>query len=184
MDVTEAKLAIKRACFVRTDLSKPFNLGRRFDFVQCLEVAEHLPLSRSESLVSDLVFHSDVVLFSAAPPGQGGEYHINEQSYDFWKSLFAEHGYIAFDCLRPMLLQNRAIPFWYRYNAILYVKFDALDRLSDQMTTYRLDAGTSIADISPLGFRIRKAIVRFLPIVLANTLASAIALIGRGSRTS
>src|SRR5437879_2755771 len=44
--VLPAQLAIDPAYFVATDLSTPFNLGRRFDFVQCLEVAEHLPRTR------------------------------------------------------------------------------------------------------------------------------------------
>jgi hypothetical protein len=34
-----------------------------------------------------------MVLFSAAPPGQGGEHHVNERTYEFWRGLFARHGY-------------------------------------------------------------------------------------------
>jgi hypothetical protein len=180
-DVEPARLAIDPGRFVATDLSIPFNLGRRFDFVQCLEVAEHLPRTRSKSLVADLVSHSDVVLFSAAPPGQGGEYHINEQPYDFWKALFNEHGYVAFDCLRPVICQMHAIPFWYRYNSILYVKSDAVRRLSKQATTYRLLPAGRVQDMSSLLFRIRKAIVRLLPDKLNNFMARIIARLGRWS---
>jgi hypothetical protein len=177
--VVPAQLAIDPARFMATDLSVPFNLGRRFDFVQCLEVAEHLSLARSKTLVADLVSHSDVVLFSAAPPGQGGEHHINEQPYDFWRALFDEHNYIAFDCLRPMISQNREIPFWYRYNAILYVRSGAVEKLNDRATLYKLAPRKPVPDISPPAFRIRKAIVRFLPNKLNNFLARIIA--ARGS---
>jgi hypothetical protein len=177
--VARAQLAIDPAYFVVADLSKGFNLGRRFDFVQCLEVAEHLPRTRSETLVADLVSHSDVVLFSAAPPGQGGEHHINEQSYDFWKALFREHGYIALDCLRPMIYRKHAIPFWYRYNSILYVKSEAIGKLSDRAALYQLAPAESVRDISPLVFRIRKAIVRILPDKLSTFLARIIARLGR-----
>ncbi len=54
--------------FSAVDLSTPFDLQRRFDLVSCLEVAEHLPKSCSETFVSSLVAHADMVLFSAAPP--------------------------------------------------------------------------------------------------------------------
>jgi SAM-dependent methyltransferase len=176
--VAPAHLAIDPARFVATDLSVPFNLGRRFDFVQCLEVAEHLPLARSKTLVADLVSHSDVVLFSAAPPGQGGEHHINEQPYEFWRRLFGEHDYIAFDCLRPMVRKNQEIPFWYRYNAILYVKSDAVGKLSAQATLHKIAPGRCIPDISPPAFRIRKTVVRLLPGKVTNLLARIIAASG------
>ena len=64
IDVNE--LEIPRAHFVVRDLNAPFDLQRRFDLAECLEVAEHLPASRAASLVADLVRHGGAVLFSAA----------------------------------------------------------------------------------------------------------------------
>jgi len=169
--VDQNHLVIDPARFVMVDLSSPFNLGRRFDLVQCLEVAEHLPRTRSKTLVADLVAHANVALFSAAPPGQGGEFHINEQHYDFWKALFSDHGYIAFDCLRPKIRDIRAIPFWYRYNMILYVKSDTIEKLSAQVRTSRLAPDAAIPDVAPLAFRARKALLRLLPGALIDGLA-------------
>jgi len=169
---------IDRAHFVMADLSSRFNLGRRFDFVQCLEVAEHLPRARSETLVADLVAHADVVLFSAAPPGQGGEFHINERHYDFWKALFFRHGYIAFDCVRPNIGHMKTIPFWYRYNMILYVKSDGTRKLSAEALVHELAPDASIADVAPLTFRTRKALLRLLPAALIDGLARANARLG------
>ncbi len=43
-----------------------------FDVAISMEVAEHLPLDRARSFVTELCSLSDLVLFSAAIPGQGG----------------------------------------------------------------------------------------------------------------
>src|SRR2546423_289747 len=42
------RLAIPKERFAAFDLSKPIHLGRRFDLVQSLEVAEHLPASKAD----------------------------------------------------------------------------------------------------------------------------------------
>src|SRR5687768_2487400 len=65
--------------FLAHDLAKPLRLSRKFDLVVCLEVAEHLPRSRADSLVDDLAALGSTVLFSAAIPFQGGTHHVNEQ---------------------------------------------------------------------------------------------------------
>ena len=121
--------------------------------------------------MADLVAHSDVVFFSAAPPGQGGEHHINERSYEFWRALFADQNYVAIDCLRPAILNQTAIPFWYRYNAIVYAKADAIGRLSDAALAGRLTGNAKIPDVAPLGFRVRKTVLRTLPPRLIDVLA-------------
>ena len=46
-EVQPGQLLISESQFRRIDLSKPFQLDRRFDLVNCLEVAEHrLPARR------------------------------------------------------------------------------------------------------------------------------------------
>ncbi len=165
--VDQTKLLIPRERFVEADLSQPFSLGRRFDIVQCLEVAEHLPPSRSVGLVDDLTAHSDIVLFSAAPPGQGGAGHINEQPYEFWRDLFAARGYAAFDCIRPAIAAHREMPYWYRYNLMLFV------RSGPGMAALpgRLAAGMPVPDVAPLPFKLRKALFRRMPAPFLNRLA-------------
>ena len=107
--VDRDKLEISPRCFVTHDLAAHYDLQRRFDLAQSLEVAEHLPGARAASFVADLVSHAPVVLFSAAPPGQGGENHLNEQSYDYWRALFLRHDYVPIDCLCPLLKSDAAI---------------------------------------------------------------------------
>lgn len=176
--VTQDQLLIDPACFMTADLSVPFNLGRRFDIVQCLEVAEHLPRSRSASLVEDLVAHADTVIFSAAPPGQGGVGHGNERPYAFWQGLFAQHGYVACDYLRPALRGNEEVPYWYRYNMILYVKSDMVHQLHRPASACQSPPGAEIADISTISFRIRKIILRLLPPSVIDFLAHQVARLG------
>ena len=71
------------------DLTKPFDLGKKFDYVVCLEVAEHIPLEYQDIFVENLVKHTDFYLvISWAVEGQGGDGHINEQNEDYVLNLF------------------------------------------------------------------------------------------------
>ena len=96
-DVRTDQLLIEPREFERRELTRPLRLERGFDLVNCLEVAEHLPATRAASFVEDLCRLGDVVLFSAAVPGQGGTHHINEQWPSYWIALFQEHGFEALD---------------------------------------------------------------------------------------
>lgn len=165
------RLEIDPACFVVHDLVAPFALGRRFDLVESLEVAEHLPPHRAASFVSDLVAHGDAVLFSAAPPGQGGENHLNEQPAHFWQDLFLRHDYVAIDCLRPLLARAPDIPAWYRYNIVLFIRRGRLDPIAPFARCFQLRDGEALPDVSPALYRIRKQIVRSLPKRLCDALA-------------
>ena len=169
--VDRGKLEIDPKCFVVRDLAAPFSLGRRFDVAQGLEVAEHLPPARAESFVADLVAHAPVVLFSAAPPGQGGENHLNEQAGDYWQKIFLGHDFVAIDCLRPLLERENSIPSWYRYNLFLYVQRNTLDRISPFARQFELEDGELVSDNSSLSYRLRKLVVRSLPAPLHNQLA-------------
>jgi SAM-dependent methyltransferase len=63
-----------------------------FDLAYCFEVAEHVPAHFADRLVSHLVNSAKTVVFTAAPPGQGGTGHVNEQPRDYWIERFARHG--------------------------------------------------------------------------------------------
>ncbi|MER3452772.1 MAG: hypothetical protein C4321_03245, partial [Chloroflexota bacterium] len=94
-EITPSMLEIPAACFARADLSRPFDLGRRFDLALCLEVGEHLPAGAADALVGSLTAHAPVVAFSAAIPFQGGAGHVNEQWPGWWAARFAERGFEA-----------------------------------------------------------------------------------------
>lgn len=172
--VNRDTLVIPLDRFSAKDLSQPFDFSRRFDLVQSLEVAEHIQATAADTFVANLVRHaSGLILFSAAPPGQGGEFHINEQPYDYWRAKFAARGYVACDCLRPRLAGNRQISFWYRYNMVLYVQRDRLPTVPDEIRASVLSEEQRIPDIAPTWFKLRKAAVRQLPNAAKEWLARA-----------
>jgi 2-polyprenyl-3-methyl-5-hydroxy-6-metoxy-1,4-benzoquinol methylase len=82
-----------RECIIQHDLSVPLTLNRKFDVVWCYEVAEHLPPMSADRLVETLCRHGDIVVFSAAPPGQGGDGHVNEQPAAYWIGRFETMGF-------------------------------------------------------------------------------------------
>jgi SAM-dependent methyltransferase len=117
--VDRSSVAIEPGEFLEADLEKPLNLGRRFDLVLCLEVAEHLPASASDTLVKSLVELGDIIIFSAAIPFQGGQNHINEQWIDYWRYKFNVLEYEFYDLLREKFWDNSNIFWWYKQNMVV-----------------------------------------------------------------
>ena len=169
--VDRDRLEISLDHFIPQDVSKPFHLQRRFDLVQCLEVAEHIPAEQAATLIDNLTRHGACILFSAAPPGQGGEYHVNEQTYEYWRDLFRARDFIALDAVRPAIHGDSTVAVWYRHNIILYVHRDLLERLSDALKDSVIPEGVAIPDVSPLLYRFRKMIVRRIPFSVQQVLA-------------
>jgi SAM-dependent methyltransferase len=130
--VDKDDLLIPRDCFLEADLNHPFQTPHCYDLALCLEVAEHLPYKAARSLISGLTSAAPAVLFSAAIPGQPGTRHINPQFPEFWQKLFAEHGYLALDALRPRIRTDARVEPWYAQNMLLYVSrphYEQLPRL-------------------------------------------------------
>lgn len=119
--------------YLRADLSSRLDLGERFDVAVCVEVAEHLPPESSGVIVDTLTRCADFVVFSAAVPGQGGCYHINEQPPAYWADLFASRGYVCAD-IRARIWDDESIDPWYRQNLLLFAKNDAIGGFSAHVT--------------------------------------------------
>ena len=171
--VDSRRLMIDPNDFHAADLAAKINLGRQFDLVQSLEVAEHLPASKAAQFVETLTAHGACVLFSAAVPGQGGENHINEQPLGYWRSIFREHGYCAVDYLRPLICDDAEIARWYRCNMMLYVKEAAIASLAEPARSRCVLDGQPLEDYWPLSYRLRHAFVRQLPIGVVDRISRA-----------
>lgn len=88
--------------FIHHDLTTPLHLTSgspmetdTFHLVTCLEMAEHLPEEAAPVLIETIARHLEIgglLIFSAAPPGQHGEHHINLKPAHWWRSLLFEHG--------------------------------------------------------------------------------------------
>jgi cyclopropane fatty-acyl-phospholipid synthase-like methyltransferase len=70
----------------------PTHLQRR-DLVISFEVAEHLPASLADRFVDLLTSAGNVIVLSAATPGQGGTDHQNEQPHEYWIEKMAARGF-------------------------------------------------------------------------------------------
>ena len=169
--VDRDRLLVPRDRFRALDVSQPFDLGRRFELVQSLEVAEHLSPQSSGTFVGNLVAHGDRILFSAAVPGQGGENHTNEQTLEFWRGLFAQHGFVPFDFIRPLVAGSGEVEPWYAYNTLLYVHQASIDGLSDEIRHARVQDRDRIPAVAPVAYRIRCALLKPLPVWAVSRLA-------------
>ena len=127
--VNREMLYIDKEEFVSANLAENYvEVGDKFDLVESLEVAEHLPDSRAREFVKNLTEISDVVLFSAAIPFQGGTNHINEQWQSYWADIFAEFDYIPVDCIRTQSARLNDVTLCYAQNILIYVRETSLSR--------------------------------------------------------
>jgi len=115
-------LQIDKDQFVAHDLQKVFTAPKKYDLAMSVEVGEHLPDSCADNLVKSLTDASDVIVFSAALPGQTGTHHINEQVPEYWAKKFMDRGYVCVDCIRKQIWNIKGIDVWYRQNILVYIK--------------------------------------------------------------
>ncbi len=126
--IQKDQLKISSDLFIVHDLEKPLEIKRKFDLVQSLEVAEHLRPEFAAPFIKNLCTLSDLVLFSAAIPAQGGLNHFNEQYPEYWISLFSQNNFSAYDSLRKNIWNNKLIDTCYRQNILLFVRNEVRHR--------------------------------------------------------
>ncbi len=117
--VDSSKLHISERFFLERDLEKKLNLNKRFDLALSLEVAEHLKQNVADVFVESLVSLSNIIIFAAAIPKQGGQNHINEQYPKYWQEKFLKHNFHFYDIFRECYWQNKNVPWWYKQNMFL-----------------------------------------------------------------
>ena len=108
--------------YLQKDLRNTIDLDMSACIVISVEVVEHIEEEYGEIFVENLCRHSDIILFSAAIPHQGGEGHVNEKPCSYWSKIFASKGYCYIDCIRPAFWDDNDVAVWYKNNCILYVK--------------------------------------------------------------
>ena len=106
--------------YVYQDLTKPFTPLRKYGMCLCLEVAEHLDESDADVLIETLTNLSDVIVFSAAIPHQGGNHHVNEQWPNYWGKLFAKRDFFLEWDPRISIWENDKIEGCYRQNLLIF----------------------------------------------------------------
>ena len=113
--------------------SRPFDLAQPvvFEPAECdlaysIEVAEHLPPELGDRLVAFLAASAPTVVFTAAPPGQGGSGHINEQERPYWIERFHNHGMVERQDLRDRVVAGfrAARSSWLATNVMVFTRED------------------------------------------------------------
>jgi len=129
-------------CFVKENFRFiPCNLDNdlpdvvKVDLIICTEVLEHLSNIRSKEVLKYLTLCSDIILFSAAIPRQGGLGHINEQRHQYWIDLFEKEGYSCFDKFKINLLEKDEVVYWLRQNLFIFYRNQSSD---SKLNTNRL----------------------------------------------
>lgn len=117
------------------DISKSSNhpFEKRFDIALSSEVAEHICEDLADAFVDYFDGLSEIVIFTAAQPGQGGTGHVNEQSPDYWRKKFRKIGLNYNDGLtksfRSTLLDNGAFTY-VTDNLSVFVSFNCRQQFS------------------------------------------------------
>ena len=93
----------------------------RADLAMSLEVAEHFDEQYAHGFVKNLCNASDLILFSAAIPEQGGINHVNERWPSYWQDIFSAHNYQLYDVIRSHIWLDERIEWWYRQNIFVIV---------------------------------------------------------------
>ena len=125
--VDRKQLLIEAGHFMPANLEEKIPVDRKFDLLISLEVVEHIQSTRAAALVKEFTRLSDVILFSAAVPYQGGYDHVNEQWPQYWVELFANEGLEVLDNLRPLIWIDAEIDFWYRQNIMMFATQEVID---------------------------------------------------------
>lgn len=75
----------------KADLTQPQSFDAT-DLSICLEVLEHIEAEDAIKCAETIASKSNILVFSAAHPGQGGEGHINCRPKEYWEGVFNAHG--------------------------------------------------------------------------------------------
>lgn len=126
----------RRLDVVKFNLQKGKLKTRRvFDVAISMEVAEHLPQASAGRYVELLSFLSDLVVFTAAPPGQGGVDHVNEQPKDYWVERFARAGFDQDEALvkrwSESWRKSGEVVAWYFDNLMVFRRASASHPIAD-----------------------------------------------------
>jgi hypothetical protein len=87
-----ARLQGVRAVSFDVATDGPDRLGAPADIAYSIEVAEHIPRELSRRFAGFIAGAAPIAVVTAAPPGQGGHGHINEQPREYWIEQFREAG--------------------------------------------------------------------------------------------
>lgn len=134
--VDKRLLKISKNSFIEKDLEQSFVLEDKFDLAISLEVAEHISFEKADVFMESICNLSDLIVFSAAIPNQGGQNHINEQPPLYWIQKFESRGYKMFDIIRPLFWDNEKVDWWYKQNMLVFSKKSVVNQRLDSLDSF------------------------------------------------
>ena len=125
--VKKNALVNKNIELINLDLNKDFERYnfKKYEFLICTEVIEHLSPSINDIFIKKLCELSDIILFSGAIPGQKGTNHINCQWQSYWHQKFSKNNYNCYDIIRPYIWNNFKVDFWLKQNLLIFINKDS-----------------------------------------------------------
>lgn len=103
------------------DLSKKFDLKKKYDVVCSLEVAEHIPRKYEKIYIENLLRHCNhLLIISWAKIGQGGKGHVNEQNQDYILDAMNQYGLKYDNELSAILKKSSTICHWFRDTVMIF----------------------------------------------------------------
>ncbi|KAK7461566.1 hypothetical protein BaRGS_00038683 [Batillaria attramentaria] len=98
-----------------------------YDWVVCLEVAEHIPHKYQDVFLDNIARHArSGIIMSWAPPGQGGLNHINEQSREEVQRIMKNIDF-ALDLNSTKVLRDASSVNWLKRNVKVYRRISGVD---------------------------------------------------------
>jgi len=98
------------------------------DLVQSYEVAEHVEGSYADNYIDVICIHEPKdIIMTAAPPGQGGTFHVNCQPKEYWINKLKNKGY-SFDKEKVDEIvswgigDEKPFPDWWPKNVMVFKK--------------------------------------------------------------
>lgn len=162
-----------RVRFTAVDFESGAPALEKSDLVLCLEVLEHLSSDSAMRVLDALTANSDLIVFSAAQPGQGGTHHINERPLTYWLQRFEAAGFAAFDIFRPELIRRTDVPRYYSLNLFALAR---IGTTSHEALTAHISPLNPVnpPDFRTLAERVRFSFVRLLPSSFVTALSSLV----------
>lgn len=141
----------------------------------CLEVLEHLEDETGNRILKSLSSSCELILFSAATPGQGGTGHINERKHSYWLDKFRLLGFEVYDCIRPELQSSTSSARYYSLNTFLLIKSGFMrSGLVDAAKLRPFLRTEKVKDFRSLRERIQFLFIGILPIRFVTLLSKFI----------
>jgi len=106
------------------DLTLPIYHLQIYDWVVSVEVAENIPKELEHIFVDNLVRHAkEGIILSWSRVGQAGHSHVNNQNFDYVKSIM-EKKCFNHDKENSLMLKNYASLSWIKNNVNVYRRSD------------------------------------------------------------